>query len=143
MSRSGYIDECDGWDLIRWRGAVAQAIRGHRGQAFLRDLLAALEAMPDKRLVANSFSTEGGAYCTLGVIGAARGVELPDIDGMDPDDIDPFEVRHEAASALNIADALAAEIMFENDEGSWHNETPEQRWERMHKWVSKQIKEAA
>ena len=34
MSRSGYTDECDGWELVRWRGAVNSAIRGKRGQAF-------------------------------------------------------------------------------------------------------------
>ena len=28
MSRSGYTDECDGWELVRWRGAVNSAIRG-------------------------------------------------------------------------------------------------------------------
>lgn len=26
MSRSGYVDDCDVWALIRWRGAVKQAI---------------------------------------------------------------------------------------------------------------------
>lgn len=138
MGRSGYSDDCDDtWALIRWRGAVKSAIRGRPGQAFLRELKAALEAMPDKRLIANSF-TEAGSYCTLGVIGAARGVQMPTID---PEDIDADdEIRHEAANALNIADALAAEIMFENDECGW-NETEEQRWNRMHKWVSGLIKE--
>jgi hypothetical protein len=46
MSRSGYSDDHSEWDLIRWRGAVASAIRGKRGQAFLRELLVALDAMP-------------------------------------------------------------------------------------------------
>jgi hypothetical protein len=41
------------WSHIRWRGAVASAIRGGRGQAFLREMLAAMDAMPVKRLVAN------------------------------------------------------------------------------------------
>ena len=31
MSRSGYEDGLEMWDLIRWRGAVASAIRGKRG----------------------------------------------------------------------------------------------------------------
>jgi hypothetical protein len=37
MSRSGYSDDLENWSLIRWRGAVASAIRGRRGQAFLRE----------------------------------------------------------------------------------------------------------
>lgn len=45
MSRSGYSEELDQWDLIRWRGQVASAIRGKRGQAFLRAMLAALSLL--------------------------------------------------------------------------------------------------
>lgn len=33
MSRSGYSEDLDMWDLIRWRGAVKSALRGKRGQA--------------------------------------------------------------------------------------------------------------
>lgn len=53
MSRSGYSDDDDddgGSRLNLWRGAVERAIKGKRGQAFLRELGAALDAMPDKRL---------------------------------------------------------------------------------------------
>lgn len=56
MSRSGYTD--DGWDdesaqwaAIRYAGALKSAVRGKKGQAFLRELLAALDAMPVKRLI--------------------------------------------------------------------------------------------
>lgn len=107
MSRSGYSDECDGWDLIRWRGAVASAIRGKRGQAMLRELVAALDAMPEKRLAATELVTDEGDYCALGVLGRARGM---DIESIDPED-------HEAvADAFGIAHALACEVMFKNDE---------------------------
>lgn len=141
MSRSGYDYDCDDqWGLIRWRGAVASSIRSKNGQAFLRELLAALEAMPEKKLIGHSFSKEG-AYCTLGVIGAMRGVEMPRIDY--DDDNDPWAIRAQVKQALHIPGALAAEIMFENDEGDWRdNETPEQRWQRMHKWVTGQIKDS-
>ncbi len=36
MSRSGYQDDCEGLNL--YRGTVRRAIRGKRGQAFLREL---------------------------------------------------------------------------------------------------------
>lgn len=144
MSRSGYSDDCDD-DLAlgRWRGQVASAIRGRRGQAFLKELLEALDAMPEKRLIANSFS-ETGAYCTLGVIGAKRGAEMPVIE--DPDDYgdDDGMIARDAGHALNIARQLAAEIMFLNDEcGPFlvEGETPEGRWLRMRTWVAMQIKE--
>ena len=46
MSRSGYGDDIGQWDLIRWRGAVQSAMCGKRGQAFLKEMLAALDALP-------------------------------------------------------------------------------------------------
>lgn len=131
MSRSGYNDDCGGWELIRWRGAVASAIRGHRGQQFLRELAAAMDAMPEQRLGAHSLQTAEGEYCTLGVVGAARGITMTSVDDWD---------RLDVADALSIAPALAAEIMHMNDEaGPWHGETPEQRWQRMREWVGEQI----
>jgi hypothetical protein len=36
---------------------------------------------------------------------------------------------------------MACEIMFENDEGA-RNETPEQRYERMRRWVDGRIRSA-
>jgi hypothetical protein len=45
MSRSGYSDDLDPLALGRWRGRVASAMRGKRGQAFLREMLAAMDAM--------------------------------------------------------------------------------------------------
>lgn len=107
MSRSGYSDECDGWALIRWRGAVKQAIRGARGQAMLRELVQALDALPDHRLAADSLVTPDGDYCTLGALGRARGMDMAEID---PED------REAVAQAFGVAEALAAEIMWLNDE---------------------------
>ena len=48
MSRSGYSDDAE--NVAMWRGQVANATRGRRGQKLLRDMVAALDAMPDKRL---------------------------------------------------------------------------------------------
>ncbi|KJU81031.1 hypothetical protein N619_01330 [Ectopseudomonas oleovorans] len=130
MSRSGYSDDCDGWELICWRGAVNSAIKGKRGQAFLIELRDALDAMPEKRLISEELEADG-QFCTLGVLGAKRGI---DMKGVDPDD------RESVASLFGIAPAMAAEIVFENDEvGSWRNESPEDRWKRMRKWVEDNI----
>ena len=44
MSRSGYIDDMDDrWAAIMWRGAVKSAIKGKRGKAFFKEMLAALD----------------------------------------------------------------------------------------------------
>lgn len=133
MSRSGYSDDCDGWDLIRWRGAVTSAIKGQRGQQFLRELAAAMDAMPDKRLIADELQADG-AFCTLGVMGATRGIDMANLD--------PYD-RESVAGIFNVAPALAAEIMFENDQDFyWKKEAPEARWQRMRQWVGSKIKES-
>jgi len=137
MSRSGYSEDLDNWDLIRWRGAVTSAIRGKRGQAMLRELLAALDAMPVKELIVDDLVDADGSYCTLGVLGAARGLDLQSIDPDDPRGV---------AAAFGIPRSLAAEIEYENDDGGpWlphhRTETPAQRWVRMRAWVAKHLKD--
>lgn len=106
MSRSGYSDDIDNWELIKWRGQVASSIRGKRGQAFLRDLLAALDAMPEKRLIAWELE-ESGEVCAIGSLGKARGVDMSKIDPSEPTAV---------AAAFNIAEPLAQEVVYENDE---------------------------
>jgi hypothetical protein len=123
MSRSGYSDDLDQWVLIRWRGAVASAIRGKRGQDFLREMLTALDAMPEKRLIRSELERDG-EVCALGSVGKARGIDQAGID--------PYD-RRQVAQVFGIAEAMAAEIAFENDE-DWR-ETPEQRWARMRAWI--------
>lgn len=129
MSRSGYSDELGQWDLIKWRGQVASAIRGKRGQTFLRDLLAALDAMPQKQLVAHVLQDAGGGVCALGSIGAARSIDLSVIDPEDDAHHGPLAVT------FDIAHQLVQEVEYMNDEGMYR-ETPEARWQRMREWVA-------
>lgn len=132
MSRSGYTEDCDDqWALIRWRGAVKSAIRGRRGQAFLKEMLSALDDLPDKRLIEGELEAHG-AVCAIGSVGAKRGLDMGKID--------PYD-RETVAGTFGIPLALAAEIMYENDEGAgyWREETPEQRWRRVRNWVAGKI----
>lgn len=131
MSRSGYSDDCENWSLICWRGAVTSALKGKRGQAFLLELRDAMDAMPEKRLVADVLEADG-QFCTIGVLGAKRGINMEVLDAHD---------REGVAAAFGIAPALAAEIVFMNDEGNWNAETPEQRWVRMREWVESNIQQ--
>ena len=133
MSRSGYTDDCDDdWGWIRWRGAVASAMRGKRGQAFLGEMLSALDALPEKKLVSMELE-HGGAVCAIGSVWKARGI---DMSGIDP------ENYSRVASIFGVNEKLAQEIMYENDEAGWRNETDEQRFERMRKWVERNLKKA-
>ena len=125
MSRSEYSDDCDGWDLVCWRGAVTSAMKGRRGQKFLIELRDALDAMPVKELIAHELVKQGN-FCALGVVGQKRGIALESID---PED------HRTVAKQFNIANAMAQEIVFVNDEAAWDDETPQLRWSRMRRWV--------
>lgn len=113
-----------------WRGAVKSAFRGRRGQAFLREILAALDALPEKKLITYDLINAEGAVCALGAVGKARGLDMREID---PED-------HEVvANEFDVAHAMACEIMAENDD-FWQPESPEGRFYRMRRWIASQIK---
>lgn len=167
MSRHGLSEDCDGDEesvlsFGRWRGQVASAVRGKRGQKFFRDLIEALDAMPEKRLAAESFVEEGTvACCTLAALAKHRGIDLSDID---PEG--GSESAECAASRLDIAHQLAAEVIYENDEVGaglisidvpwvwrepWmvgHKKTiwvkpedaEERRWAHMRAWAQKRLR---
>jgi hypothetical protein len=140
MSRSGYDDDCDydgdAWEFIRWRGQVASAIRGKRGQEFLREMIEALDAMPSKQLISHELQAESEAaevapmVCAIGSVGLKRGV---DMRSLDPDDYCKI------SETFGIAHQLAREIEYMNDEWKYGPETPEDRWLRMRDWAARQI----
>ena len=133
MSRSGYSDDIDDqWAHIRWRGAVSSALRGAKGQAFLKELDAALDALPEKKLVANELEGDG-CFCALGAVGKVRGIDLAKIDTYD----------HESLSkTFGIAPAMAQEIMWINDEAAtWRGEDQDaQRWQEVKNWIKEETK---
>lgn len=132
MSRSGYSDgDIDNWALIRWRGAVNSALKGKRGQAFLRELIAALDSLPEKKLIARKLE-ENGEFCALGAVGKCRGMDIKNIDPDDPETV---------AKSFGISNALAREIVFENDEASYYIESPEERWRRIRQWAVSELVE--
>lgn len=133
MSRSGYDEDgdFDNWAMIRWRGAVERAILGQRGQAFFKALAEALDAMPEKRLIAEQLE-ERGEVCALGALGRRRGIDMTKLDPERPKQV---------GAAFDIAPALARETAYINDEGGpiSYDESPEARWRRVRAWVELQI----
>ena len=71
-----------------------------------------------------------GSVCLLGAVGRARGL---DMSKLDPEDMETV------APTFGIADAMAREIVYQNDDGGYTYETPEDRWQRMRKWIAAQI----
>jgi hypothetical protein len=125
MGRAGYTDdEYEEGDLERWRKAVNTAIRDKDGQALLKEMLAALDALPRKRLIANRLEevdwndaedelvpVKDGDVCAFGALGRARGVVMPVLD--EDDDWEAFE---EVSGVFGSAEELTREIMYRNDE---------------------------
>ena len=129
MSRSGYIDDCEHWQLIRWRGAVASAIKGKRGQEFLYEMLHALAALPEHKLIANDLEKDG-CVCAIGAVGKARGLDMSKLDPEDHDSVAAF---------FGIPHALACEIMWLNDDAYWR-QTPEERFTQMRGWIENNLR---
>jgi hypothetical protein len=138
MSRSGYSEDYDEQFPNAgafYRSSITSATRGKRGQAFFRALVDALDAMPDKRLIADELATASGEFCAIGALGRVRGIKM--------DDLNPEDASR-VAERFNIAECLAREVVFENDEGGgfyWRAEPeiPEHRWQRMRDWAAAQI----
>lgn len=139
MSRSGYSADCDYDEQYPnatelYRANIDRAIRGKRGRAFLTELAAAMDAMPEKILITSELVTKEGQCCTMGVVFKARGIDVSSIDCDDPKIV---------GANLGIPQCLARDIAFENDD-EFHDvreETPEQRWVRMRKWVGSKLGE--
>lgn len=134
MSRAGYTDDNDSdYPMALWRGAVQSAIRGKRGQAFLKEMLAAFDALPQKRLIAHELIANGEA-CAIGTVGLARGIDMSKLNP---------EAYNAIAKIFGISAALVREIEYENDDEDGYYQrstvTPEQRFERVRKWVASQI----
>lgn len=153
MSRSGYTDDGgdDQWAMTMWRGAVKKAMNGSRGQAFLREMLASMDSLPEPKLVAEELKYEDGSVCAIGTVGLTRGL---DMEGIVPDDWDAV------AAKFGIAPAMVREIVYENDEVGGYNhyetvtigegaraktfrrprdEKPVERFYRMRRWIKRHI----
>lgn len=154
MSRSSDGD----WDSnagYLWPSWAERAIKGKRGQSYLRELESILVSMPDKRL------GEGGLFeedtleyaplaCTLGAFRIGREVaakkttwehwelNLPALfPGQDPCD-SAWSSAEFGTDTLGLQRTLAWTIAEENDrEGS--RESPEARYERILAWVRSEL----
>ena len=135
MSRSGYSDDMeDTWQWIMWRGRVSSSIRGKRGQKLLKELLVALDALPEKKLAPNELQTPNNEFCALGALGNYKGFDLSDLN------------TSSLANKFDVADPLIREIVYMNDEGvdnysTVNNNRDEARWKFMREWVISNILE--
>jgi hypothetical protein len=139
MSRSGYDEsDCDYAMMNLYRANVDRAFAGRRGQAFLKEMLAAMDALPEKKLIPNLMQEETGEVCAIGSVGKARGLDMERLNALAEDE-DP-DLGRFVGKKFGIAECMARDIMYMNDEAVWKTESPEERFVRMRKWVEEQIK---
>jgi hypothetical protein len=128
--------------------SVDNAIKGKSGQALLREIEAALLALPEKKLLGSGVC-EGGEVCMLGAVAVARAMKAgktreeavvalerdAKAAGQYEDDDKTFKYLKRALAIKQHC--LAWQLVFENDE--CYVKTDEQRYERMLKWVQERI----
>ena len=138
MSRfSGDDYEGDYGAYALWRQAVKNALTGRKGQAVLRELEAALVALPARRLIGGVLARDG-EVCALGALAQHRLGSVPTAEyfGCGLEELTAGDVSGWAHDELGLTHALATEVQWENDEGAyWRQESPEERFDRVLRWV--------
>lgn len=113
------------------------SIHGCPGQKALRELEAALLAMPVKELGFAGIVDDEGRACAVGVLAMARGKKYEELPSYEQE---LSETAQWAKENIGLTWTLAAEISNENDGGLFstlggENETPTQRYTRVLAWV--------
>lgn len=133
--RIGYSEEEDfsgQFDL--WQANCRRSLRGKRGQQELRELHAALLALPEKRLIHGSLEDEEGGVCAIGAYGKRKGLDLSKFDV----DCDTDEV----GIAGGMPRLVAWKVVEMNDI-ELDRLTPEKRYEKMLAWVESKLEAVA
>ena len=156
MSRITNMDDWDDEDgplrQGRWERNTETTIKGKRGQKVLRQLEAALVALPLPELTDELFWREpsdmerdiADAYgvvaapqvCVLGAYARHIGVDYQKAEWLNEESVS--EVAPWAADELGMAYTLAWNLMFENDE-AWAYATPRRRYDGILKWVRQNL----
>lgn len=126
-----------------WEANRDRSLRGKKGQTALRELEAALLALPDKRLIADHLESKSGV-CALGALGKYKNRTIPP----EPKHSDEFgewqesyEVEEQMVNfgkSLGVPRLVAIEIVYRNDD-NWRGETAEERYARILSWIQKQL----
>jgi hypothetical protein len=147
MSRINYCDDEDFQNqAFLWEANQERSIKGRKGQAALRELEAALLALPEKQLIADELENAEGQVCAVGALARFKGKENPmvgDSFGSEEDNLtineDKIErVTVDFAQELGVPRMVAIAIVHENDD-EWKPVTPEQRYRRVLGWTQRQL----
>lgn len=128
------------WEL--WEANTLRHMRGPAGQAILRELREALLALPERKLINSRLADEQGCVCTIGALALHRGRKVEELAALIPAELwDEYEeeLKTEALGReLGLKHVMIVALAGQNDD-TWRTETPEQRFERVLKWVESEI----
>lgn len=158
--RLNYSDEEDRpGQFALWDANCRRSIRGKAGQRELRELEAALLAMPEKRLIRDALEDGKGGVCAIACYAKHKGVDISKFDPEDESD----EVGVVAGMPRLVAWKIVAlndvvlDTVWEVAEGPlnrWdahykggipliRDMTPEERYEKVLAWVRAHLTESA
>lgn len=122
MGRTSWT-EFDGEDSREhalFQGRLSRSLRGKAGQAALRELEAALVAMPEPELYSGVFAQPSGEVCALGALAVAKkvaaGVSRAEALAVCAD-VDP-DLSEEVGEDLGFPRLVAQAVVWENDEAN-------------------------
>lgn len=154
MSRISYSEDEDyPGQFNLWQANCQRSLRGKVGQRELRELEAALLALPDKRLIHGLLTDDDGGVCAVACYAKHKGLDLSQFDPeYDSDEVgiaagmprlvawkvvelndiqfDGYYVIREGPSRYNTMGGYCEFVPF----------TPEQRYEKVLAWVRKQLR---
>jgi len=133
VSRTWEGESDDPLDWGRYEAAKRSTLRGRRGQAFLRELIAALDALPRPELSAGALGNRRtGCVCALGAVALAQGDSFEDL-AKDNGNWSP----EDAADWYGISPTLANEIIGANDDWRDGNslDVRRSRWRHVRAWA--------
>lgn len=113
-----------------WQANCERSLRGKHGQEELKELRAALLAMPDKRLIYGLLEADG-EVCAIGAYARHKGLDLSKYD--------PEDATDEVGIEAGMPTLVAWKVVEMNDMELSHL-SPEVRYERMLKWIESKIR---
>jgi hypothetical protein len=133
VSRISYSEEED-WpgQFDLWQANCRRSLHGKQGQVELRELKAAIVALPDKRLIHGLLVDEDGEVCAIGAYAKYKGLDLYAFD--------PEDCTDEVGIHAGMTKLVAWKVVEMNDEQLSHL-TPELRYTKMLEWIDSQLLE--
>jgi hypothetical protein len=116
-----------------WQANCQRSLSGKIGQAALRDLLAALLALPSKRLIANELD-DGENVCAIGALARYKGLPARTVEDADTQDVG-IECGMPRLVAWKVVELNDVEFDYKWAEGKRIEYTPEERYSAVLKWV--------